>query len=91
MAPKTEPAAEIPANPAAPTGESNSAAPTPTPTPRQEKPAELLAFEAGREVMEVLRGAHAHICSVLEIMCTDIGEPALLSENWTQRLKRTVL
>lgn len=41
--------------------------------PRQQKPPELLAFEVGREVMEMLRGAHAHICSVLEIMCTDIG------------------
>ena len=47
--------------------------PAAAPPPKQDKPPELLAFEAGREVMEMLRNAHTHTCSVLEIMCTEIG------------------
>ena len=52
-----------------------SAAATQAPAAKpQEKPSELVAFEAGREVMEILRSSHSHVCSILEVMCTDIGE-----------------
>lgn len=43
--------------------------------PRSEKAPELVAFEAGREVMDVLRAAHSHMCNVLEVISSDLGTP----------------
>ena len=41
---------------------------------RLDKAPELVAFEAGREVMDVLRAAHSHMCNVLEVISSDLGE-----------------
>jgi len=38
-----------------------------------EKPAEVVAFEAGREVMEALRSKHGPLVQVLENLLTEIG------------------
>ena len=43
------------------------------PLPRMDKAPELVAFEAGREVMDVLRAAHSHMCNVLEVISSDLG------------------
>ena len=40
---------------------------------RLDKAPELVAFEAGREVMDVLRAAHSHMCNVLEVISSDLG------------------
>ena len=40
---------------------------------RMDKAPELVAFEAGREVMDVLRAAHSHMCNVLEVISSDLG------------------
>ena len=41
-----------------------------------EKPAELLAFEAGKEIMEFIRSKHTHIASLLDLLLNDLGAPA---------------
>jgi len=38
-----------------------------------DKPPEVMAFEAGREVMEALRSKHSSLVQVLETLLTDIG------------------
>lgn len=40
-----------------------------------EKPAELLAFEAGKEVMEFIRSKHTHIAGLLDLLLNDLGAP----------------
>lgn len=44
------------------------------PLSRLDKAPELVAFEAGREVMDVLRAAHSHMCNVLEVISSDLGK-----------------
>lgn len=39
-----------------------------------EKPAEVIAFEAGKEIMDLLRGKHPHSTGALELMMSEIGE-----------------
>jgi len=38
-----------------------------------EKPPELLAFEAGKEIMEFIRSKHTHIAGLLDLLLNDLG------------------
>lgn len=43
-----------------------------------EKPPEVVAFEAGKEIMDLLRSKHPHSTGALELMMSEIGaHPAL--------------
>lgn len=39
-----------------------------------EKPPEVVAFEAGKEIMDLLRSKHPHSTGALELMMSEIGE-----------------
>jgi hypothetical protein len=58
-----------------PGNEANKAegvSPAQTPKPL-EKPAEVIAFEAGKEIMDLLRSKHPHSTGALELMMSEIG------------------
>ena len=38
-----------------------------------EKPPEVVAFESGKEIMDLLRNKHPHAITALELMMTEIG------------------
>ena len=49
------------------------ASPAP-PVPKTfEKPPEVVAFESGKEIMDLLRNKHPHAITALELMMTEIG------------------
>ena len=69
MAPAPAPGSATPAGPQAP--------PAPAAVPaaeKQEKPPEAVAFDMGREIMDVLRQSHTHISSIIEVISTELGE-----------------
>lgn len=43
-----------------------------------EKPPEVVAFEAGKEIMDLLRSKHPHSTGSLELMMSEIGAPRTL-------------
>ena len=58
---------------AAADGGGSGDAPTTTTTGRVDKPPELTAFEAGKEVMDGVRAAHAHAAAALEALLAELG------------------
>ncbi|KAK9855808.1 hypothetical protein WJX84_006870 [Apatococcus fuscideae] len=66
------PDAGIDSRASGPTSPSPSQATSTRPVP-QERPAEVQAFEAGKEVMETLRQKQAGVASILEMLLTEMG------------------
>ena len=65
--------AGVESRPSGPTSPSPSQTTSSRPA-AQERSAEVLAFEAGKEVMETLRQKQAGVASILEMLLTEMGE-----------------
>ena len=57
------------------------ASPAPPAPKTFEKPPEVVAFEAGKEIMDLLRNKHPHAITALELMMTEIGARRLRSSG----------
>lgn len=44
------------------------------PIPKKEKMPEVVSFDHGREIMDMMQYYHAHICKQLETICTELGK-----------------